>query len=171
MRGKHTLYCARPLLDVRSSFAYTNFALRRGLQGFEEYELLDVSYDIACQYCKKAASRFKKNFPCCEKAIQNARWHVPKLHGHGHSEDCRYMFSFDYASNVGCTHGERIESGWAEGNLAGPSTREMNPGHRHETLSSFYNEWNYQQTIKLGMALCSFFAPPSYALLSFLLGK
>ncbi len=75
---------------------------------------------------------------------------MPKLHGRGHSEDCRYLFSFDYASNVGRMHGECIKSGWAEGNMAGPGTREMNPGHCHETLSSFYNKWNYQQTIKLG---------------------
>lgn len=85
--------------------------------------------------------------------MEHMRYHVPKLHGHGHSEDCRYQYAFDFAPNVGRTHGERIESGWAEGNIAGPSTREMNPGHRHETLSSFYNEWNYQQTLKLGSLL------------------
>ncbi|KLO03733.1 hypothetical protein SCHPADRAFT_812326, partial [Schizopora paradoxa] len=116
----------------------------------ENYPEIVCSYDIACQYSKNITSRFGKHFPSCEKAISNMRFHVPKLHGHGHSEDCRYEFSFDYASNVGRTHGERIESGWAEGNLAGPSTREMNAGHRHETLSCFYNEWNWQQTIRLG---------------------
>ena len=108
-----------------------------------------VSYDIACQYCKKAQARFKLHFPSCEKAMAKIRYHIPKLHGHGHSESCRYEYSFDFANNVGRTHGERIEGGWSEGGLAGPSTREMNPGHRHETLCAFYNEWNYQQTIKL----------------------
>lgn len=138
---------------IPNSFAYTDFALRQALCGFEEYALIDLSYDIACQYCKKAPERFLVHFPECWMAIENMRFHVPKLHGHGHSEDCRYQFSFDFSSNVGRTHGERIESGWAEGNLAGPSTREMNPGHRHETLSAFYNEWNYQQMIKLGNGL------------------
>ncbi|KLO04245.1 hypothetical protein SCHPADRAFT_801012, partial [Schizopora paradoxa] len=80
------------------------------------------SYNIACQYSKNITSWFGKHFPSCEKAILNMRFHVPKLHGHGHSEDCRYEFLFDYTSNVGRTHGERIESGWAVGNLAGPST-------------------------------------------------
>lgn len=141
------------IVTICFSFAYTDFALRQALKGFENYTEIVCSYDIACQYHKKIQSRFDKHFPSCETAIANMRFHVPKLHGHGHSEDCRYEFSFDYASNVGRTHGERIESGWAEGNLAGPSTREMNAGHRHETLSCFYNEWNFQQIVKLGTSI------------------
>lgn len=95
--------------------------------------------------------------------MKRIRCYVPKLHGHGHSEDCRYQYSLDFAPKVGRTHGERIESGWAEGNLAGPSTREMNPGHRRETLNAYYNEWNYQQAYKLGkfsFPFCN--APISY---------
>ena len=128
------------------------------VSAMQEYIVLNklVSYDIACQYCKNAEKRFGKHFPCCEVAMKNMRYHVPKLHGHGHSEDCRYVFSFDFSENVGRTHGERIEGGWSEGNLAGTATREMNPGHRHETLSAFYNEMNYQQTIRLGTSYNNF---------------
>ena len=110
-----------------------------------------LSYDIACQYCKNAGRRFEEQFEDCKAAVLRCVFHVPKLHGQGHSDECRYEFSFDFAEHVGRTHGERIEGGWSEGNLAGTSTREMNPGHRHEALSAFYNEWNYQQTVKLGM--------------------
>ncbi|KLO12124.1 hypothetical protein SCHPADRAFT_941460 [Schizopora paradoxa] len=153
--ARHDLYRPGATVDLKKgeSFAYTDFALRQALKGFENYTDIVLSYDIACQYSKKALARFNTHFPDCKVAMENIRYHVPKLHGHGHSEDCRYQFSFDYADNVGRTHGERIESGWAEGNLAGPSTREMNPGHRHETLSIIYNEWNYQQIIKLAAFL------------------
>lgn len=147
----HSALMRRP--DAHFSFVYTDFALHQGLEGYEDYEHIVLSYDISCQYCKKLAQRFRQHFPRLEKTIKRIRCFVPKLHGHGHSEDCRYRYSLDFAPNVGRTHGERIEGGWAEGNLAGPSTREMNPGHRHETLSAYYNESNYQQSYRMGMYL------------------
>ncbi|KLO04261.1 hypothetical protein SCHPADRAFT_840849 [Schizopora paradoxa] len=149
--ARHDMYQPGATVDLKKgeSFAYTDFALRQALRRYEHYPNIVCSYDIACQYSKKVSSRFRTYFPECEETVSNIRFYVPKLHGHGHTEDCQYLFSLDYASNIGRTHGERIESGWAEGNQAGPSTREMNAGHRHETLSCYYNDWNFQLAIRL----------------------
>ena len=129
-----------------------------GLEGFEDYDHVVVSYDIACQYCKKIRERFGKHFPTFVKLVEKIGFHVPKLHGHAHDEDCRYRYSLDFAPKVGKTHGERIEGGWSEGNLTGTSTREMNPAHRREALSAFYNEWNFQQSYRL-CKYCPFRVP------------
>jgi len=76
--------------------------------------------------------------------------YVPKLHGHGHVDNCKYVNTIDVQQHVGRTHGEHIESGWSRENAA----CEMTAGHRHEFLSDDFNEANYQQMIKLGEQCC-----------------
>jgi len=71
---------------------------------------------------------------------------VPSLHILGHNEDCQIRYSLAYAEGVGRTHGEGIETCWAEQNQTGGMTKEMNAGHRHDTLNDFSGDWNWQKT-------------------------
>jgi len=111
---------------------------------------LALCYDIACQYWKNIGARFKLSFPDFVDAVSRMRYFVPKLHAYGHTDSCRYQYALDFATGVGRTHGERIESSWAEANLSGPSTSEMNAGHRRDVLAAYYNFWNFNQLVLLG---------------------
>ena len=92
--------------------------------------------------------------------------YVPKLHGHGHIDNCKN--AIDVQQHVGRTHGERIESGWSRENAAGKASCEMTAGHRHEFLSDDFNEANYQQMIKISemhsinVTNCLFFFPVDF---------
>jgi hypothetical protein len=54
---------------------------------------------------------------------------------------------------MGRTDGERIEGGWSEAKQAGGMTKEMNSGHRHDTLTDFQNDWNWVKTQNLSCVL------------------
>jgi len=56
----------------------------------------------------------------------------------------------NYTPGVGRTDGERIEGGWHEAKQAGGMTKEMNTGHRHDTLSDFQNHWNWIKATNIG---------------------
>lgn len=55
---------------------------------------------------------------------------VPKFHLQSHEEQCYSPFSFNFFRGVGRTEGEGVERG--------PSTAEMLPGHRWETLDDCF---------------------------------
>ena len=132
-------------------FSYTDFALRQALEGYNLYPHIVCTYDNSCQWTKKMESRFQKS-PFLRDRLNTAKsiiYKNPKLHSHGHVDDCKYLNSIDYAENVGRTHGERIESGWSRGNQAGRATCEMTASRRREFLSDDFNEANYQQILKL----------------------
>ena len=74
---------------------------------------------------------------------------VGKLHLRGHKEDCQYRFSLNYSDCCARTAGEAIEGSWRESKQAGASTQEMNPGHRHDTLTDFHNDWNFKKVLGL----------------------
>ena len=74
---------------------------------------------------------------------------VPKLHLQGHTEDCQYRWSLNFTRWMGRTDGEHIEGGWSEAKQAGGMTKEMNTGHRQDTLSDFQNNWNWVKATKI----------------------
>ncbi|KAJ7476653.1 hypothetical protein FB451DRAFT_1173522 [Mycena latifolia] len=53
------------------------------------------------------------------------------------------LLSLNWTKWMGRTDGERIEGNWAEAKQAGGMTKEMNAGHRHDTLNDFFNDWNW----------------------------
>lgn len=152
MKGTHVMGIYRETFGRR--FANTNYALRGVLKDFKDYPYIDLLYDIACQYKINSVNRFAKHWPEFVDTIRRMRMFLNKLHGHGHVPNCQYENSIDYQPCVGRTHGERIESGWNEGNRASASSSEMGTAHRHEYLCDVFNEWNRQQLMKLGMLAC-----------------
>ena len=75
---------------------------------------------------------------------------VPKFHLPGHGSSCQTDYSFNYAKGVGRTHGETVEQGWANINLAALSTREMGPGARHLALDDWWSGWNWKKVLGMG---------------------
>jgi hypothetical protein len=108
------------------------------------------SYDCACQYWVNAVERFEKHFPDVVHLVKRMRWAIPALHVQGHLEDCIYLFGTAYLPSVGHFHGETAEHYWPEANQLGPQTRQMNRGHRQDTLIDHHNDWNWKKIVSLG---------------------
>jgi hypothetical protein len=53
---------------------------------------------------------------------------------------------------MGRTDGECIESICGEAKQADEMTKEMNTGHRHDTLNDFFNDWNRGKAQKLSVS-------------------
>ena len=112
-----------------------------------------TTYDIACAYVINLHSRFEKHFPDLLPFIEKMHWGIPALHVQGHQESCTYLFGTFYMECVGHFHGESAEQYWPEANQLGPHVRQMNNGHRQDTLINHHGDWNWKKTwssIQLG---------------------
>lgn len=113
-----------------------------------------VSYDIACQWSTNLWERMKDyevilRIPETEQAYYV--FLVPKFHLPTHVESCQTKYSFNYTARVGRTDGEAREREWARMNQIAPSTSEMGPGSRCDTLNDHCGDWNWKKTIQMGM--------------------
>ena len=114
--------------------------------------VLNISYDIACQWSKHLWSRML-SLPSAlhmDHASKNVVFLVPKFHLPAHIEQCQVDFSFNLLRNVGQTDGEAPEHGWANMNPIASSTKEMGPGSRRDTLDDHFGDWNWKRCTQLG---------------------
>ncbi|KAG6825395.1 hypothetical protein H0H92_003827 [Tricholoma furcatifolium] len=81
------------------------------------------------------------------------RFKVPKFHLPPHKVECHGPFALNYTSGVRRTDGEGVERNWSWLNGAAPSTSQMGPGARHDTLDDFMGYWNFRKTVDLGDTL------------------
>ncbi len=88
-------------------------------------------------------------FPHLVDAFDRVRGAIPKMHIHGHGENCQLNCSFTYTTSLGMTCGEGIESAWAEQNHAAGSTKEQSTGHQQDTLDDFNAYWNWTKLHRL----------------------
>ncbi|KAF8175800.1 hypothetical protein BJ912DRAFT_857712 [Pholiota molesta] len=139
------------------SFARTDYALAQALSNAENQRWIMLSYDIWCQYSKNLKTRFKKHFPKIAPILERLRGAVPKMHIKGHVLYCQLLWSFNYLPFSGETCGESIEGSWAEHNQTAGSTKEMNEGHRHDTLDAFFGYWNWTKSHEMGKTLYRFY--------------
>lgn len=82
--------------------------------------------------------------------IKKIRGAVPSLHIRNHVEDCQYLYAYSYLPHSGQTTGEIIEGTHSEQNGAAASTKEMNAGHRHDSLDGVINYWNWMKFHTMG---------------------
>ncbi|KAJ7872006.1 hypothetical protein B0H14DRAFT_2344918 [Mycena olivaceomarginata] len=68
----------------------------------------------------------------------------------GHQDSCSYLFGTAYMECVGHFHGESAEQYWPESNQLGPHVRQMNNGHRQDTMINHHGDWNYKKTAQIG---------------------
>ncbi|KAF8194573.1 hypothetical protein BJ912DRAFT_1030927 [Pholiota molesta] len=121
---------------------------------FKNLELVEVtvSYDIACQWSIHLWERMN-SYPSWMHVDHMNRttyqFLIPKFHLPAHTRPCQTKFSFNFNKNVGRTDGEGVERGWARINPLAPSTREMGPGSRRDTLDDHFGDQNWYKTTKM----------------------
>ncbi|KAJ7852712.1 hypothetical protein B0H13DRAFT_1904487 [Mycena leptocephala] len=54
-----------------------------------------------------------------------------------------------YMECIGHFHGETAEHYWPEANQLGPHVRQMNLGHRQDTMINHHGDWNHKKTMKI----------------------
>lgn len=111
-----------------------------------------VSYDIACQWYKHLFARlaaFNPEIPLLKEGSES-RFVVPKFHLPAHIPNCQTRFAFMFTTGAGLGDGEAPERGWAYSNPLAPSTREMGPGTRRDTLDFHYGNYNWVRITGLG---------------------
>jgi hypothetical protein len=152
----HSLY---GVIHAIIRFASVDFALARalgqrssGLPGSDlraqEDDVDKVSsYDSACQFEINAAKRFDEFFPDLVSLVRRTRWAVPALHVQGHKDACMYLYSSAYMDCTAHFHGETAEQPWIEANQVGAHVRQMNNGHRQDTLNDHNEDWNWKKTM------------------------
>lgn len=116
-------------------------------------QILNVSYDIACQWHRHLWQRMK-TFPeqlQLDVSSKHVTFLVPKFHLPAHIEECQTAFSFNFTPGVGRTDGEAPERGWANINPIASSTKEMGPGSRRDTLDDFFGHANWCKRTALRM--------------------
>ncbi|KAG2103746.1 uncharacterized protein F5147DRAFT_746673 [Suillus discolor] len=130
---------------------YLFFSTLRGMQ----LEMLNVSYDIACQWHKNLWAHMK-SFPQShglDYLSKVIHFFVPKFHLPAHVAKCQMIFSFNFTRFVGRTDGEAPERGWSNINPVASSTKAMGPGCCCDTLDDHFRDWNWKKTVGLGASL------------------
>ena len=111
-----------------------------------------ISYDISCSYGKNFKSRSARYPDFIDLNVQNLRivWAVPRFHICAHGPSCQVTYNFVYMCGAGRTHGEVVETGWADINPCALSTREMSEPSRHETLDDMMGAINWRKVTRIG---------------------
>ncbi|KAJ3476363.1 hypothetical protein NLI96_g11205 [Meripilus lineatus] len=151
--SRHEMWRPNGLGDLQRGERYCNmdYILMSSLV-FSMVLIIVASYDIACQFFKNFFSRItslpeKIQF---QGQVPTIIPKVPKAHIIGHGLKCQTKYSFTWSRGVGRTDGEGIERLWSKLNKAAPSTQEMTPSGRRETLDDFCGFSNWMKTLGLG---------------------
>lgn len=129
-------------------YCHVDYATVSGIRPWLELYLLYDSYDINCQYCKNWSARMAQ-FPNAP-VFPEIRYCVPKFHLPTHKGICRWIHSFHLMLGVGETDGEDPERRWSKENAIARSTREMGPGHRHDTSNLHTGDYCFQKLVRIG---------------------
>ena len=145
----------RKVMSIR--FANTDYALAHAIYQRRQHSVNDVdfpflkscnhlvSYDISCAYWVNVVDWFQKHFPDLVSEIEHIRWLIPLVHVQNHKDNSMYCFASAYIPNAGHFHGETAEHYWAVSNQLGAQTRQMNNGHRQDTLIDHHSNWNWKK--------------------------
>ena len=137
------------LVPSVNRYINTDYIIASVLKGLAVRNVV-ISYDIACKWSIHYLQRISDNHPDLDLKDLKFSYLIPKFHLPAHGASCQTDYSFNYAKGVGRTHGETVEQGWANVNLAALSTREMGPGARHLALDDIWSGWNWKKTLGMG---------------------
>ncbi|VDB98544.1 unnamed protein product [Peniophora sp. CBMAI 1063] len=123
-----------------------------------------VSYDVACQYCKKLPDRLRKIrmgrvvWAGAQRFFELAsvgavNYVVPKFHLYAHKVWCQIRLAFLWLRGTGLTDGETPERVWSGANPAAPALREMGPGGMSDMMDDMAGSWNWQKTCGIADSL------------------
>lgn len=137
-------------------FSLVDLAISGGIEGTEQLIQRLLSYDVGCGLIANMLLRWEDWSLSAEMLpiIQQLKIVLPQLHMLAHKESCQTEYAMCYKEGTGHSNGEMVETLWAEHNMVGLSTREMNGGARHDALNDFFNSWNWFKTETRGDSLC-----------------
>ncbi|KAF6740893.1 hypothetical protein DFP72DRAFT_996362 [Ephemerocybe angulata] len=137
--GVATVECARHNMKRPSAVCDLQKGERLVIMALGLLQTFFISYDIACQWSKALIARITAIDPT---------FHLP-----AHIAACQTKFAFMFTPGAGLGDGEAPERGWGEANPLAPSTREMGPGTRRDTLDFNFGDYNWRKITGLGASL------------------
>ncbi|KIM82772.1 hypothetical protein PILCRDRAFT_7683 [Piloderma croceum F 1598] len=154
---RHQLFRPLSMGDLQKGERQCNmdYLFTSSVAGTVGLRQLAVSYDVGCQWFTNFWRRMPSlpahlHLPFSVSAVKAL---VPKFHLQSHEEKCHSPFSFNFFRGAGRAEGEGMEHNWDMLNGHGPSTAEMVPGHRWETLDDCCGWVNWRKTMGLGNLL------------------
>lgn len=109
------------------------------------------SYDVMCQFKKNFHKRIgASGLVPANEIPDDLDQKVPVWHLGSHIAACMDENSLRTTALVGRTWGEGVETIWSVMNDFKYSTREMGFGHRRDTLTDVFNNWNFGKAIGEG---------------------
>ncbi|RDX46393.1 hypothetical protein OH76DRAFT_1356133 [Lentinus brumalis] len=156
--ARHMLALPNAVVDLNAgeAYAYVDYVQLSGLQRYMKLRMHVAGYDINCQYRIHFASRMQSIRERFDFLPSIRLTHFPptliaigKFHLAAHIPRCRYKFSYNFLPGVGMTDGEALERIWGEVDGLAVRTKEMTPGHRHDTQNDHYNDMNIRRITKM----------------------
>ena len=138
-----------------------------------------ISYDIACQWSVHVwdrlpdlPTRLQVNLSDVEFEFAIPKFHYA-AHGDGGDEgDAKHApFSFNNIPGAGREEGEEPERLWSSINGAAPSTKEMGPGARQDSLTNHFDHANWLKVTRIGTPLVQLVYNHSHSLVGDALRK
>ncbi|KAF9024498.1 hypothetical protein BDZ89DRAFT_954690, partial [Hymenopellis radicata] len=153
--ARHEMVRPNGIGDLQRGERYCNMDFI-ALSGIKNCGLDEIffSYDVVCQWCINFGTRMAA-LPASMQLGVGVRtfWGVPKCHCKGHKLACQVQYTMNVQPGVGRTDGEGIERTWGPLNGSAPSTKEMLPGGRHDTLDRRLASHNWSKNTGLGLSL------------------
>ncbi|KAJ3525770.1 hypothetical protein NMY22_g10437 [Coprinellus aureogranulatus] len=156
---RHNMKRPSGVCDLQKGERYTNMdyitVTSLVLFGMALLRTFLISYDIVCQWSIHLIARLaviNQNVPILNPDTET-RFVVPKFHLPAHIPACQTQYAFMFTPGAGLGDGEAPERGWADTNPLGPSTREMGPGTRRDTLDYHFGDYNWGKITALGPSL------------------
>ncbi|KAG2362627.1 hypothetical protein BDR07DRAFT_1451060 [Suillus spraguei] len=139
--ARHNMKCSNGVGDLQKGEKYLNMDyLFFSTLRHSTVDILNVSYDIACQWRKHLWSHMLSLPPSHHLNYLTRMIHffVPKFHLPVHISKCQMIFSFNFTHFVGRTDGEAPERGWSNINPVASSMKGMGPGCHRDTLDNHF---------------------------------
>ncbi|KAF8074505.1 hypothetical protein FPV67DRAFT_1725303 [Lyophyllum atratum] len=150
-------------MQYGEKFGNTDYALAHALRQIKDLENIDghlinviqrfFCYDISCGYDVNIIPRFQRSHPDLVPIVERMCYLIPLVHVHNHKDNCMYCYSSAYTAHAGHFHGETAEHYWPECNQLGGQTRQMNNGHRQDTLIDHHSDWNWKKVANMATSL------------------
>ncbi|KAG1758110.1 hypothetical protein EDD22DRAFT_957204 [Suillus occidentalis] len=122
------------------------------VQHSDNIVVLNISYDIACQWSKNLWG-WMLRYPSHVHFAHDGKvmtFLVPKFHLPAHITACQITFSHNFIKGMGRMDGKAPEWGWANINPVATSTQEMGPGARRDMLDNHFGNFNWKKVMNFG---------------------
>ncbi|KAK7440437.1 hypothetical protein VKT23_017075 [Stygiomarasmius scandens] len=108
-------------------------------------EIVNLIYDIMCQYSVHFKSRLTQNEDLCFPEDLKLQYFIGKFHLGCHKAECYVQFTLDLLKGGGRIDGEVLETLWSELNKAKGATRAMSIARRQEHLDDLLQDSNFKK--------------------------